>query len=138
MQVASAPQTRDAARLRRRRLQRFVKDWLLLKMAAQADEDKLVKSTHARAGARRDQALVVPPAAKAPQPAPPPLALADEETEALAPSPARVLQDELSARFADDAAEGKWSRRKTLVFMVATCGGFWGLAYWAITSFARR
>jgi hypothetical protein len=39
-------------------------------------------------------------------------------------SPARAIQGRLS-RSLDNAVDERWSGRKTLLFIVLTCGGFW-------------
>jgi len=58
--------------------------------------------------------------------------LADAAHAAEAPSPAKALQESLSAALAaDEALEAqpgphrKWSRRATMLFVLTTCGGFW-------------
>lgn len=60
--------------------------------------------------------------------------LADEGA-AGRPSPARGLQRRL-----DDAygtVDGKWSARRTLLFILATCGGFWALVFMLVGSLKR-
>jgi hypothetical protein len=42
-----------------------------------------------------------------------------------APSPARALQQRLSETLATPDRTDRWSGRSTLLFVVATCGGFW-------------
>ena len=45
-----------------------------------------------------------------------------------APSPALVLQAELAARLnAAPDDEQRWSTRRTVLFIVTTCGAAWGL-----------
>jgi len=39
-------------------------------------------------------------------------------------SPARALQHELARRLAQDEAP-RWSPRRTLLFILVTCGSFW-------------
>ena len=53
---------------------------------------------------------------------------------ATATSPARALQEELSARWAKATANEKWSKRNTVLFVVGTCGAFWALAIWAVSA----
>lgn len=53
-----------------------------------------------------------------------PVAVEDATAIAASVSPARELQEHLSRSI--DAAPGpRWSRRKTLLFVVAVCGGSW-------------
>jgi hypothetical protein len=71
------------------------------------------------------------------------LGLAGDLTESAAPSPARQLQDELQGRLWDsdarpDQAAGKWSPRASLLFILGTCGAFWGLAYAATSLLSLR
>ena len=48
-------------------------------------------------------------------------------TDAFAiPSPAHALQERLETAFADPVIENRWSPRRTLAFLVFTCGAFWG------------
>lgn len=49
--------------------------------------------------------------------------LADADSFALTPGPAAMLQRELSAALASD--DPPWSQRRTLAFIILTCGGFW-------------
>jgi hypothetical protein len=53
-----------------------------------------------------------------------PWAAVDERTDAHPYSPARDLQESLSDHFA--GRERRWSKRATLLFTLAFCGGFWG------------
>ncbi|HEX4183775.1 MAG TPA: hypothetical protein VHY34_11020 [Caulobacteraceae bacterium] len=50
-------------------------------------------------------------------------------------SAVRAMQERLSETLAPPASSGRWSGRSTLLFIVATCGGFWlavGLALMAL------
>jgi hypothetical protein len=67
----------------------------------------------------RDTAPVDQDAPARPQPQ-----LADGAASAR-PSPALGLQRRLDAAYGEET--GKWSARRTLLFILATCGGFWGL-----------
>jgi hypothetical protein len=53
-----------------------------------------------------------------------PVAVEDTTAIAASISPARELQEHLS-RSIDGAPGPRWSRRKTLLFVVAVCGGSW-------------
>jgi hypothetical protein len=88
-----------------------------------------VKSTRVRAKVERRDAPVAQP-----NPVKPALSLADDTMSISAASPARTLQGQLSARLAEGTVEAKWSPRSTLIFIVGTCGAFWGAAYWAVSS----
>ena len=66
------------------------------------------------------------------------LALADPTTLVAPASPARALQDDLSARLLSDPPDTKWSKRATLIFIVGSCGAFWSLAFWALSALIRR
>jgi len=61
--------------------------------------------------------------ADAPRPQPQPQ-LADDAAAAR-PSPALGLQRRLDAAYGEETR--KWSARRTLLFILATCGGFWAL-----------
>ena len=61
-----------------------------------------------------------------------------------APSPPLDLQREVAAAvargvFSDDVAAPaggvKWSPRRTLAFLLVTCGGFWAAVAWAMLRF---
>jgi hypothetical protein len=69
-----------------------------------------------------------------PSPARPHPQLADEAATGR-PSPARGLQRRLDQAYGE--AEGKWSARRTLLFILATCGGFWGLVFVLLGSLRR-
>jgi hypothetical protein len=47
----------------------------------------------------------------------------DLDIPGVAANPVMGLQQRLNDAFADDRA--KWSSRKTLAFVLLTCGGFW-------------
>lgn len=49
-------------------------------------------------------------------------------------SPARRLQRGLEGSLQVDQAAERWSPRATLLFILATCGGFWALAALALRS----
>jgi hypothetical protein len=61
-----------------------------------------------------------------------------DPTPVSATSPARILQDQLSAGLYDQSDEKKWPRGGTVLFVVATCGAFWGAVYWAVSALMRR
>lgn len=75
---------------------------------------------------RRAHALNTEPQAIA-IPAPSPVRLASDE--AATPSPARALQAELAASWREDAdleaVDGRWSGRKSLVFIVGSSAILW-------------
>jgi len=48
------------------------------------------------------------------------------------PSPAVALQDQLSVAF---AIEERWSARRTLAFLLITCGASWALMIAAVSRF---
>ena len=53
-------------------------------------------------------------------------------------SPARALQDALTAEFADVAPPARrWSKRATLMFIIGTCGAFWVAVGWGISLLER-
>jgi hypothetical protein len=60
--------------------------------------------------------------------------LADEAAPARA-SPARGLQRRLDAAYEYEGR--KWSARRTLLFILATCGGFWALAIGGFSTINR-
>jgi hypothetical protein len=64
-------------------------------------------------------------------PAPTHARLATTEDIATA-SPARALQNEVVASFAEPDIGTRWSPRRTLAFTVGTCGLFWIGLYFAI------
>jgi LPS O-antigen subunit length determinant protein (WzzB/FepE family) len=54
------------------------------------------------------------------------VALADASTTATGESPARALQAHLTQRIeAPEAPDARWSPRRTLLFVLTVCGGFW-------------
>jgi hypothetical protein len=55
-----------------------------------------------------------------------------------APSPARLLQGQLSAELSDPPDEKKWPKSATVAFVVVTCGAFWGAVYWAVSALMRK
>ena len=59
-------------------------------------------------------------------------------TPGSAPSPARMLQGHLSAGLSHHPDEKKWPRSGTVLFVVATCGAFWGAVYWAVNALMRK
>lgn len=52
---------------------------------------------------------------------------------AAASSPALELQAQLAAEFSN---EKRWPPAATLAFVLATCGGFWSLVAWGVSSLA--
>jgi hypothetical protein len=54
-----------------------------------------------------------------------------------AASPARVLQDALSARMVP-RTHYKWSPRKTMLFVMGTCGAFWAVVGVGAAELLRR
>lgn len=51
------------------------------------------------------------------------------------PSPARALIDQVEAGWDDAAAaevDGAWSARRTLAFLLVTCGSFWLAIGWGV------
>ncbi len=52
---------------------------------------------------------------------------------AAATSPALELQAQLEAEFSSDR---RWPPAATLAFVLATCGGFWSLVAWGVSSLA--
>lgn len=55
-------------------------------------------------------------------------------------NPARDLQREVALAAAlgvfgaaDDVVEGRWSRRRTLAFIIGTCGAFWAAVAFAMS-----
>ncbi len=48
------------------------------------------------------------------------------------PSPAMQLQDQLERALAESDFEPRWSARRTLAFILLTCGGFWAALIYAI------
>ncbi|WP_375547556.1 hypothetical protein ABWI01_07455 [Oceanicaulis alexandrii] len=56
----------------------------------------------------------------------PPFPKADPSAAYAIPSPAHALQERLETAFADPVVENRWSPRRTLAFLVFTCGAFWG------------
>ena len=63
----------------------------------------------------------------------PPLALATDGDRAK-DSPARRLQQRLRGSLEADGERGRWTPRATLLFILATCGGFWALIAVALQS----
>jgi len=61
-----------------------------------------------------------------------------DATPVSAKSPARILQDQLSAGLNDQSGEKKWPKSGTALFVVGTCGAFWGAVYWAVTALMRK
>lgn len=59
--------------------------------------------------------------------------LADDKAPAT-PSPALGLQRKLDAAYSGETR--KWSARRTLLFIVGTCGGFWAAVFAVL--FLRR
>ena len=60
------------------------------------------------------------------------------DDQAAAGSPARALQNELLSRLSQDETEAKWSPRKTMLFLVGTCGSFWAVVGWCAYSLLHR
>ena len=64
------------------------------------------------------------------------MSLADASTTAAGESPARALQARLTRQIeSSDAPRAQWSPRRTLLFILAVCGGFWaaiGAAAWLL------
>mgnify|MGYP003114537849 FL=1 len=56
----------------------------------------------------------------------PPFPTADPAAGYAIPSPAHALQERLETAFAEPVVENRWSPRRTLAFLVFTCGAFWG------------
>ncbi len=54
------------------------------------------------------------------------------------PSPARALQGRLSAGLSDPPVEKKWPRSATVAFVIVTCGAFWALVYWGVSTLLRK
>jgi hypothetical protein len=52
-------------------------------------------------------------------------------------SPARAVQERLSETLTVSASSDRWSGRNTLLFVVATCGGFWLAVGLALIAFRR-
>lgn len=66
-----------------------------------------------------------------------PMFVVNDPSEAAAVgSPARAMQKRLSRAFDADATE-RWSGRRTLLFIVAVCGGFWLALYMALAALGR-
>ena len=63
-----------------------------------------------------------------PAPARAVLRLAKADGAARRPSPVVALQQRLKSALTEQAGEKKWSRRKTLAFIMLTCGSFWAIA----------
>jgi len=97
-----------------------------------------VRSTRARATTDELYSSVEQPKSRPLAAIQTPLALGDETVRRAAASPARVLQAEISARWAEDTIDPRWSRRATLLFIAGTCTAFWGLAFWAVYSAVRN
>lgn len=68
--------------------------------------------------------------------APAALSAADEAVDV--PSPAKALQEALSAALSEPQPAGKWSPRATLLFIVTVCGGFWLAVGWTVWLQLRR
>jgi hypothetical protein len=49
-----------------------------------------------------------------------------------------MLQGHLSAGLSHHPDEKKWPRSGTVLFVVATCGAFWGAVYWAVNALMRK
>ena len=82
----------------------------------QAQRKTEINAAAAPAHTPESEALIVPP----PFPIP-----TMGEAGAVA-SPAHALQERLHTAFAEPVIENRWSPRQTLVFLVFTCGVFWG------------
>lgn len=41
-------------------------------------------------------------------------------------------------RLQEEAVEGKWSRKATLLFIITVCGGFWGAVSFAAVRLLAR
>jgi hypothetical protein len=61
-----------------------------------------------------------------------PLLAAASNSLAAHASPARAMQANLARSFA--YGERRWSPRRTLAFVLLTCGGFWALVIWTAMS----
>jgi hypothetical protein len=97
-----------------------------------------VKSTWARVDAEHDPAQNSRPKTVAPGAGQPARTIADAALSVSAASPARVMQDQLSARLSEGVAETRWSRRASLTFIVGTCSAFWAAAFWAVSATVGR
>ena len=58
--------------------------------------------------------------------APPPFPTPTMGEAGAIPSPAHALQERLHSAFAEPVVENRWSPRQTVVFLVFSCGVFWG------------
>lgn len=59
---------------------------------------------------------------------------ADIEAMSAAASPARALVEELETRWSDTAdLAPRWSARRTLAFILLSCGSFWFAVAWGLS-----
>lgn len=96
-----------------------------------------MNSSHARYPPREPDQAVAPDTVAAPPKSSSPAAVTGTTPPSM-PSPARMLQGHLSAGLSDHPDEKKWPKSGTVLFVVATCGAFWGAVYWAVSALIRK
>jgi len=65
-------------------------------------------------------------------PAPPFADVAEASTALAIPSPAHALQQQVHSAFAAPLTQDRWSPRRTIAFLLFTCGAFWGGVIWGL------